>query len=117
MTSKRIKTSKGEIMKFLSLEDMTGTFEAVLFPRSYALYAELTMSMGPYLVEGRVDALETNNIIVEKLSVLTVETAKSITQKDRTDTNFFGEVEKPASLEEIVLVNALGKEKLIKAYL
>ncbi|PKL82202.1 MAG: hypothetical protein CVV24_11280, partial [Ignavibacteriae bacterium HGW-Ignavibacteriae-3] len=117
MTSKRIKTSKGEIMKFLSLEDMSGTFEAVLFPKSYALFAELTMSMGPYLVEGKVDALETNNIIVEKLSVLTVEAAKSITQKDRTDTNFFGDVEKPASLEEIVLVNALGKEKLIKAYL
>jgi len=117
MTSKRIKTSKGEIMKFLSLEDLTGTFEAVLFPKSYALYAELTMSMGPYLIEGKVDALETNNIIVEKLSVLTAETAKSITQKDRTDTNFFGETEKPANYEEIILVNSLDKEKLMKAYL
>ena len=117
MTSKRIKTSKGEIMKFLSLEDLTGTFEAVLFPKSYALYAELTMSMGPYLIEGKVDASETNNIIVDKLSVLTAETAKAITQKDRTDVNFFGEVEKPASYEEVLLVNALGKDKLMKAYL
>ncbi|NNG27094.1 MAG: DNA polymerase III subunit alpha, partial [Ignavibacteriaceae bacterium] len=35
MTSKRIKTKQGEIMKFLSLEDLTGTFEAVIFPRVY----------------------------------------------------------------------------------
>ncbi len=117
MTSKRIKTSKGEIMKFLSLEDLSGTFEAVIFPKAYARYAELTMSMGPYLVEGKVDAESGNNIIVETLSVLTAETAKSITQKDRTDTDFFGEVEKPATYDEIILVNTLGKEKLIKAYL
>lgn len=117
MTSKRIKTSKGEIMKFLSLEDLSGTFEAVIFPKAYTLYAELTMSMGPYLIEGKVDAESGNNIIVETLSVLTAETAKSVTQKDRTDINFFGEVEKPATYDEIILVNALGKEKLIKAYL
>lgn len=117
MTSKRIKTSKGEIMKFLSLEDLSGTFEAVIFPKAYARYAELTMSMGPYLIEGKVDAESGNNIIVETLSVLTAETAKSVTQKDRTDINFFGEVEKPATYDEIILVNALGKEKLIKAYL
>ena len=117
MTSKRIKTSKGEIMKFLSLEDLSGTFEAVIFPKAYAQYAELTMSMGPYLIEGKVDAESGNNIIVDTLAVLTAETAKSITQKDRTDVNFFGEVEKPASYDEIILVNTLGKEKLMKAYL
>ncbi|PIW99193.1 MAG: DNA polymerase III subunit alpha, partial [Ignavibacteria bacterium CG_4_8_14_3_um_filter_37_9] len=71
MTSKRIKTSKGEIMKFLSLEDLTGTFEAVIFPKAYAQFAELTMSMGPYVIEGKVDAESGNNIIVDKLSVLT----------------------------------------------
>jgi hypothetical protein len=75
------------------------------------------MSMGPYLIEGKVDAESGNNIIVETLSVLTAETAKSITQKERTGTDFFGEVEKPASYDEIILVNTLGKEKLIKAYL
>jgi DNA polymerase III alpha subunit len=117
MTSKRIKTSKGDIMKFLSLEDLSGTFEAVIFPDAYAKYAELTMSMGPYLLEGKVDAENGNNIIVEKLSVLTTETAKSITQKDRTDTDFFGDVEKPASYDEVMLVEALGREKLIQAYL
>ncbi len=81
MTSKRIKTSKGEIMKFLSLEDLSGTFEAVIFPNAYQKYAELTISMGPYFVEGRVDALNGNNIIVENLSVLAAEKARSITYR------------------------------------
>lgn len=117
MTSKRIKTSKGEIMKFLSLEDLSGTFEAVIFPKAYQKYAELTLSMGPYLVEGRVDALNGNNIIVENLSVLAAEKARSVTQKDRTSTDFFGDVEKPLDFDEVYLVNSLDREKLVQAYL
>ena len=117
MASKRIKTSKGDIMKFLSLEDLTGTFEAVIFPQAYAKFAELTLSMGPFVIVGKVDAENGNNIIVEKLSVLTEATAKSITQKDRNDTDFFGDSEKQASYEEVLLVDSLGKEKLMHAYL
>ena len=117
MTSKRIMTSKGEIMKFLSLEDLSGTFEAVIFPKAYLQFAELTMSMGPYLVEGRVDAENGNNIVVEKLSILAAEKARSITQKDRMGTDFFGESEKPLESNEVYLVHSLDKDKLIKAYL
>lgn len=117
MTSKRINTSKGEIMKFLSLEDLTGTFEAVLFTQTYAKFAELTLSMGPFIIEGKVDADNGNNIIVDNLAVLTEEKVLSITQKDRNDKDFFGDVEKPASLDEIELVETLGKEKLMSAYL
>ncbi|RJP72146.1 MAG: hypothetical protein C4539_03980 [Ignavibacteriales bacterium] len=117
MASKRIKTSKGEIMKFLSLEDLTGTFEAVLFPKTYAQYAELTLSMGPFLLEGKVDAANGNNIIVDTLSVITVAQAKSITQKDRNNSNFFGDVEKETDIDEMSLISALGKEKLMQSYL
>ena len=117
MASKRIQTSKGEVMKFLSLEDMYGTFEAVLFPKTYQTYAELTLSMGPYLVEGRVDMENGGNIIVEKLSVLATEKAKSITQKDRTGSNYFGDPEKPVNYDELLLVSSLDSEKLIQAYL
>lgn len=115
MTSKRIKTKKGEIMKFLSLEDLTGTFEAVLFPRAYGEYAELTMSMGPYLLLGKVDMENGNNIVVEKLAVLSGKEIKSITQKDSSESNYFGDVEKVFE-EEFDLVEALGKEKLRRAY-
>jgi DNA polymerase III alpha subunit len=117
MASKRIQTSKGEVMKFLSLEDMYGTFEAVLFPKTYRAYAELTLSMGPYLVEGRVDMENGGNIIVEKLSVLAIEKAKSITQKDRTGIDYFGDPEKPANYDELLLVSSLDSGKLVQAYL
>lgn len=117
MASKRIKTKKGEIMKFLSLEDLTGTFEAVIFPKAYQKYAELTISMGPYLIEGKVDAVNGNNIIVEKLSVLSADMAKSITQKDRNGDHFFGDVEKEAEPYEVYMVNNLDRDKLIQAYL
>lgn len=117
MASKRVMTSKGGIMKFLSLEDKTETFEAVIFPEAYRKYAELTISMGPYLVEGKVDAESGNNIIVEKMEVLSAVKAQSITQKDRTSKDFFGEPEKELTIDEIHLVNSLGKEKLRKAYI
>jgi DNA polymerase III alpha subunit len=52
---KRIPTKAGAWMKFLSLEDLTGTFEAVLFPDVYARCAEATLGTGPLLVAGRVE--------------------------------------------------------------
>ena len=115
MTSKRIKTKRGEIMKFLSLEDLSGTFEAVLFPRTYSKYAELTMSLGPYLVEGKADIENGNNIIVEKLEVLSYKHALQFAQKDSSENKYFGDVEK-VTKEEFAIAQSLDKEKLRKAY-
>ncbi len=115
MTSKRIRTRKGEVMKFLSLEDLTGTFEAVIFPGAYYRYAELTMSMGPYLVEGRVDAEDSRNIVVEKLEVLSSVLVKQSIQKDSVENKYYGDVEK-ISEEEFRIVKSLGKERLRAAY-
>ncbi len=116
MASKRIKTKKGDIMKFLSLEDLSGTFEAVIFPKAYAKYAELTMSMGPYLVEGKADLENGNNIIVDKLQVLSAVDALAVTQKDSAENKYYGDVEKVDN-EEFNLVEKLGREKLHSAYL
>lgn len=115
MASKRIKTRKGEIMKFLSLEDLTGTFEAVLFPAVYARFAERTMSMGPYIIDGKIETGNGNNIIVEKLEILTAESVKSTEMKDSSENKYFGDVEK-VNEEEFELVKSLGKERLIAAY-
>jgi len=115
MASKRIKTRKGDIMKFLSLEDLAGTFEAVLFPRTYAVYAEQTLSMGPYLLKGIVDMENGNNIVVEKLAVLSAKEVKLVMQKDSAENNYFGDVEKVYE-EEFHLVESLGKENLRRAY-
>lgn len=61
----------GRLMKMLTLEDRTDTFEAVLFPRVYARYAPRTLSRGPYLAEGRVDmSLGSPTLNVERIEVL-----------------------------------------------
>jgi DNA polymerase III alpha subunit len=112
MTSKRIKTKKGDIMKFLSLEDLTGTFEAVLFPKTYSVYAEKTMSMGPYLIEGKVDG---KNIIVEKLRVLESSDAILKGWDDSVENKYFGDVEKVNEAEYLILTQE-EKETMRKAY-
>jgi DNA polymerase III alpha subunit len=115
MTSKRIRTRKGDIMKFLSLEDLTGTFEAVIFPKVYYRVAELTMSMGPYLVKGRIDENDSSNIVVKDLQVLPFLKVKADEMKDSVDHNYYGDREK-ISEEEFEIVNSLGKERLLRAY-
>ena len=115
MSSKRIRTKKGDIMKFLSLEDMTGTFEAVIFPKVYYRYAELTMSMGPYLIEGTIDPDDPNNIITENLQVLSSVSIRESIQKDSVDHNYYGDEEKVTE-EDFRLVSSLGKERLRRAY-
>lgn len=115
MTSKRIKTRKGDIMKFLSLEDTTGTFEAVIFPREYEKFAEHTMSMGPYIIDGKVDENDATNVVVSKLSVLSVSSVKVADQKDSVDNKYFGDVEK-INEEDFMLLEGIDKEKLRLAY-
>ena len=57
-------------MKFMSFEDLTGTFEATLFPRTYQRVAPLTLTHGPYLLEGRVEnQTGTFSLIVEKITL------------------------------------------------
>jgi len=115
MASKRIRTKKGKIMKFLSLEDLSGTFEAVIFPQAYEKFAELTMSMGPYLVEGKADLENGNNIIVEQLQVISGKEALVKSQKDSAEDKYSGDKETVWE-EEFSIVKKLGKEKLRHAY-
>lgn len=116
ISSKRIRTKKGEIMKFLSVEDLTGTYEAVIFPKVYSEIAEKTLSMGPYVFEGRVDAAGGNNLIVEKLELITVQALKSSLQKDSVENQYFGDEEKIYE-NDFALAEMLNQGKLISAYL
>lgn len=115
MSSKRIKTSKGEIMKFLSLEDLTGTFEAVIFPDVYRQVAELTLSMGPYLIEGIVDKNDSNNVVVKKLTTLSNLIVQSQYEKDGVENTYFGDIEK-ISDDDFKIASTLNQEKLRIAY-
>ncbi len=114
MASKRIKTKKGDLMKFLSLEDLSGTFEAVIFPNVYMKVAEKTLSYGPYLIEGKVDTAGGNNIIVEKLELLFSLDLKAAVQKDSAEDNYVPDDE-GLTERELYLTN-INTEQLIRAY-
>ena len=46
ITTRRTKTKVGEIMQFLSFEDLTGTYEAVLFPAAFRKFGGLIRGEG-----------------------------------------------------------------------
>ncbi len=114
MASKRIRTRKGDIMKFLSLEDLTGTFEAVIFPGVYMKVAQKTLSMGPYLLEGRVDAENGGNLIVDDLELLSHIDLKASVQKDTAEEFYTPDDE--GFREEELYSRHLNTEALVKAY-
>lgn len=55
VATKRCVTSKGEFMKFITLEDLSGHFDVVLFPQAYQQYGHLIVSRGPFIIEGQVE--------------------------------------------------------------
>ena len=112
MTSKRIRTKKGDVMKFLSLEDLTGTFEAVIFPNVYSKVAEKTLSMGPYIIEGKVDD---DNIIVDQLELLADNNIKAELQYDSAEKPYKPDDE-GLRQEDFYLAQSVDIEKMRKAY-
>lgn len=57
IAQKLIRTRKGRrrFMKFLSMEDLSGTFEVTLFPDAYQRFAPLTVTAGPFRIRGRIE--------------------------------------------------------------
>ncbi|GAB6877428.1 DNA polymerase III subunit alpha [Thermaerobacter litoralis] len=55
---RRITTRGGELMAFVQLEDLQGTVEVVVFPRTYAEAAEALQEDAVIVVRGRVDRRE-----------------------------------------------------------
>ena len=115
MSSKRIRTKKGDIMKFLSLEDLTGTYEAVIFPRTYNKVAEKTLSMGPYIIEGRIDVENSNNIIVEDLDILANEAVKLESYNDTAE-KYYVPDDEGLTEGDVYHSTSLNVEKLKTAY-
>ncbi len=75
IASKRVGTRNGRFMEFLSLEDLTDTFEVVLFPGSYQKYGAILRDRGPYLISGTV--LEESGcctVTVDKIATVRSET-------------------------------------------
>ncbi len=55
ISAKTITTTGNEVMEFVSFEDETALYEAVLFPRPYRRYANLLFCDAPVVVTGQVD--------------------------------------------------------------
>ncbi len=55
VTYKSTRTSKGELMKFVSFEDPTGIFEVTLFPGIYQRFGHILADKGPFAVKGKVE--------------------------------------------------------------
>jgi DNA polymerase-3 subunit alpha len=53
--TRRVRTSKGELMRFLTLEDESGLAEVVLFPDTYRRDGEYLNSFGPLCITGIVE--------------------------------------------------------------
>ncbi len=61
----------GNSMKFMSMEDLTGTFECTLRADKYAKYAPLTRYNGPFLITGKVEEqFGTCNLSIHELKLL-----------------------------------------------
>lgn len=70
ITDKTIKfTKQNKTMAFLTVEDLYGTTEVVVFPRDYEKYRELIADDAKVFVSGRVDAGEERNgkLICERI--------------------------------------------------
>jgi len=52
LTSRRSRTSKGEMMMFLTLEDLNGTLDIILFPDTYRMAISFVNSNTPMLITG-----------------------------------------------------------------
>jgi DNA-directed DNA polymerase III PolC len=78
--TKRVRTSKGEYMRFITMEDTTALFEVVLFPRPYRRFGHLLTSPGPFAVRGR--AVDDGGVVV-----LNADRLKLVGQPMLTDTH------------------------------
>jgi len=68
IAERRVGLKGRGVMKFLTLQDMGGVFEGVLFPKAYERYGRLLTSQGPYLLTGGIQEENgCHSLIVEKL--------------------------------------------------
>jgi DNA polymerase III alpha subunit len=52
---KHARTAKNEVMKFMTLEDSTASFEVTFFPKVYRKYGEVLHDRGPYIIKGKIE--------------------------------------------------------------
>ena len=69
-TSRRARTSNGETMLFLTIEDQTGFMEAIIYPDVYTPLNKLNLSNTPLLLSGSVEKEKADHnpyLMIEKV--------------------------------------------------
>jgi DNA-directed DNA polymerase III PolC len=95
VTSRRAPTKDGKYIKFATLEDKTGLFEAVLFPDIYDKYGAEFTGYGPFRIRGTVQSRVPgeSNLIVESVHKVRPKHLGSaeiaVLERDISDTMFF----------------------------
>ncbi len=55
ITSKLVRTKKGQPMEFVSFEDTTGLYDTTFFPETYRRFGHMLSSDWPHVLEGSLD--------------------------------------------------------------
>ncbi len=74
-TSRRTRTAKGETMLFLTLEDLSGTLDVIVFPDLYRQVKQFAMSNQPMLITGVLEidkGREEPTLKAEKMVMLSI---------------------------------------------
>ena len=71
VTGKTVRSSDGKPMKFMTFEDLSGTYEAVFFPNVYDRFCHLLNLKCPYVLRGKVEeSFSAVTLTVEQFKVL-----------------------------------------------
>ena len=71
VTGKTVHSRDGKPMKFMTFEDMTGTYEAVFFPDIYDRFCSILSLKRPYILGGKVEeSFSAINLTVDRVKVL-----------------------------------------------
>jgi DNA polymerase-3 subunit alpha len=57
-TSRRSRTARGEMMMFLTIEDLSGMLDVIMFPDVYRRAKTIASSNSPMLITGTVETAE-----------------------------------------------------------
>ena len=71
IAEKKIKYTKNDkVMAFLTIEDLTGSVETIVFPKTYEQYGEFLKEDGKVFIEGRISVEEERDakLICEKIT-------------------------------------------------
>jgi len=74
VTGKTVHSREGKPMKFMTFEDLSGTYEAVFFPDIYERFCPMLDVKRPYILTGKIEeSFNAVTLTVDRVKVLNVD--------------------------------------------